>query len=112
MIFIFVIKEYKLFFFWIKCFIILIIDFDKIKNIKVDTSEVKSYRSSPHLMALKPREKYVISQRYGLEDGVGKTLEQIGNQLGVTRERVRQIESKAFRKLHSPLFLSTLKKIR
>lgn len=48
---------------------------------------------------LKPREQQVIRERYGFNDGKEKTLEEIGKILGVTRERVRQIESKALKKL-------------
>lgn len=48
---------------------------------------------------LKDREKYVITKRFGLNDNKDKTLEEVGQLLGVTRERIRQIEKKALRKL-------------
>ena len=48
---------------------------------------------------LKNREQEVLKARYGFEDGVEKTLEEVGQTFGVTRERIRQIESKALRKL-------------
>jgi len=54
------------------------------------------------LAALSPREGRVLQLRYGLRDGHTYTLEEVGNQFGVTRERVRQIESKALRKLRHP----------
>lgn len=48
---------------------------------------------------LKNREQEILKARYGFEDGVEKTLEEVGQMFGVTRERIRQIESKALRKL-------------
>nr|XP_029116552.1 RNA polymerase sigma factor sigB isoform X2 [Elaeis guineensis] len=53
------------------------------------------------LNSLNPREKQVIRWRFGLEDGMTKTLQEIGELMGVSRERIRQIESNAFRKLKS-----------
>ena len=51
------------------------------------------------LNSLKTREEFVVRMRYGLDDGKSRTLEDIGKMLGVTRERVRQIEKKALDKL-------------
>ncbi|WP_294159204.1 RNA polymerase sigma factor RpoD/SigA [uncultured Selenomonas sp.] len=51
------------------------------------------------LAGLKPREAEVLRLRFGLDDGHARTLEEVGEQMGVTRERIRQIESKALRKL-------------
>lgn len=55
------------------------------------------------------REQEVLKARYGFEDGVEKTLEEVGQTFGVTRERIRQIESKAIRKLSNPTRIRKLK---
>ncbi len=57
---------------------------------------------------LTPREQKVIRLRFGLDDGRPRTLEEVGRDFGVTRERVRQIEAKAIRKLHSRKCLALL----
>ena len=54
------------------------------------------------LMALTPREQRVLRLRFGLEDGRSRTLEEVGQEFNVTRERIRQIEAKALRKLRHP----------
>lgn len=54
------------------------------------------------LGTLTPREKKVLQLRFGLEDGRSRTLEEVGQVFGVTRERIRQIEAKALRKLRHP----------
>jgi RNA polymerase primary sigma factor len=54
------------------------------------------------LDTLNPREREVLEQRFGLGDGAGRTLEEVGRQFRVTRERIRQIEAKALRKLRHP----------
>lgn len=54
------------------------------------------------LETLTPREKRVLQLRFGLEDGRSRTLEEVGQVFGVTRERIRQIEAKALRKLRHP----------
>ncbi|HEY4356499.1 MAG TPA: RNA polymerase sigma factor RpoD [Acidobacteriaceae bacterium] len=63
-------------------------------NLKEYTSQV--------LRTLTPREERVIKMRFGLEDGSEHTLEEVGQSLQVTRERIRQIEAKALRKLRHP----------
>jgi len=54
------------------------------------------------LRTLTPREERIIKMRFGLEDGSEHTLEEVGNSFAVTRERIRQIEAKALRKLRHP----------
>lgn len=54
------------------------------------------------LSTLTPREAKVLSLRFGLEDGHPRTLEEVGKEFNVTRERIRQIEAKALRKLRHP----------
>ncbi len=61
------------------------------------------------LETLSPREAGVIKMRYGLEDGQPKTLDDIGRVYGVTRERIRQIESKTMAKLRNPSRATSLK---
>ncbi len=51
------------------------------------------------LADLTPREQKILSMRFGLEDGVTHTLEEVGRTFGVTRERIRQIEAKALEKI-------------
>jgi RNA polymerase primary sigma factor len=63
-------------------------------NLKEQTATV--------LRTLTPREEKVIKMRFGLEDGSEKTLEEVGQCFAVTRERIRQIEAKALRKLRHP----------
>ena len=54
------------------------------------------------LKTLTPREERIIKMRFGMEDGSEHTLEEVGNSFAVTRERIRQIEAKALRKLRHP----------
>ncbi len=61
------------------------------------------------LDTLSPREKKVLIMRFGLEDGKPKTLEEVGREFKVTRERIRQIEAKAIRKLKHPTRARKLK---
>ena len=55
------------------------------------------------LESLSDRERKVLEMRFGLSDGQGRTLEEVGAKFGVTRERIRQIEAKALRKLRHPI---------
>lgn len=61
------------------------------------------------LGTLKPREAEVLRMRFGMIDGEAKTLEEVGQQFNVTRERIRQIEAKALRKLRHPARSKTIK---
>jgi RNA polymerase primary sigma factor len=54
------------------------------------------------LLELNPREQQVMRLRFGLDDGQIRTLEEVGREFGVTRERIRQIESKTLAKLRHP----------
>jgi RNA polymerase primary sigma factor len=56
-------------------------------------------RTAHVLRTLSPREEKIIRMRFGMEDGSERTLEEVGHSFGVTRERIRQIEAKALRKL-------------
>jgi RNA polymerase primary sigma factor len=55
------------------------------------------------LAGLSERERKVLEMRFGLKDGTARTLEEVGQEFGVTRERIRQIEAKALRKLRHPI---------
>ncbi len=61
------------------------------------------------LSALPERERKVLEMRFGLKDGNSHTLEEVGQAFGVTRERIRQIEAKALRKLRGPLSVRKLR---
>ena len=54
------------------------------------------------LETLEGRERKILELRFGIHDGTSRTLEEVGSEFNVTRERVRQIESKALRKLRHP----------
>lgn len=73
------------------------------------TLNVLREQISMALDTLSPREREVLKLRFGLEDGQVRTLEEVGREFHVTRERIRQIESKALRKLRHP---SRSKKLR
>ena len=66
------------------------------------TNEMLKDEISDVLLTLTEREEKVIRLRFGLEDGKSRTLEEVGQMFGVTRERIRQIEAKALRKLRHP----------
>ena len=69
---------------------------DAIMNVNVQE------RTAHVLRTLSPREEKIIRMRFGMEDGSERTLEEVGRAFSVTRERIRQIEAKALRKLRHP----------
>jgi RNA polymerase primary sigma factor len=76
-------------------------------NTAENPSDVTSYnllkgRLGEVLNGLTERERRILELRYGLTDGYARTLEEVGRQYEVTRERIRQIEAKALRKLRHP----------
>ena len=76
-------------------------DHDQETQEKIVSKDILKDQVQGILKDLSPRERQVIEMRHGLEDGIQHTLEQIGVALGVTRERVRQIESRALEKLRA-----------
>ena len=68
-----------------------------------DVDEAESARVADVLETLTEREEKVLRMRFGIEDGCPRTLEEVGVEFKVTRERIRQIEAKALRKLRHPL---------
>ncbi len=82
-------------------------DFVADSNVVTPEQNVESVMLREHIDALlgdlKERERQVIVLRFGLEDGHPRTLEEVGKEFNVTRERIRQIEAKALRKLRNPV---------
>ena len=70
--------------------------------IKMVASELLKEDLAEVLCTLSPRERDVLRLRFGMDDGRQRTLEEVGQLFGVTRERIRQIEAKALRKLRHP----------
>ena len=82
-------------------------DFVADNSVVTPEGNVESVMLREHIDALlgdlKERERAVIVRRFGLEDGHPRTLEEVGKEFNVTRERIRQIEAKALRKLRNPV---------
>jgi len=82
-------------------------DFVADNNTVTPEASIESVMLREHIDALlgdlKERERQVIVLRFGLEDGHPRTLEEVGREFNVTRERIRQIEAKALRKLRNPV---------
>ena len=82
-------------------------DFVADSNVVTPEQNVESVMLREHIDTLlgdlKERERQVIVLRFGLEDGHPRTLEEVGKEFNVTRERIRQIEAKALRKLRNPV---------
>ena len=73
------------------------------------TNEILKEEIKSVLSTLQPREQQVLELRFGLIDGTCYTLEEVGKRFNVTRERIRQIEAKALRKLRHPSRAKNLK---
>jgi RNA polymerase primary sigma factor len=67
---------------------------DKVAALQLLRDDVRAI-----IETLSPREQKILEMRFGLNDGVAHTLEEVGQEFGVTRERIRQIESKALEKI-------------
>jgi RNA polymerase primary sigma factor len=78
---------------------------DMIEDVNSEQPELQTAKALRHtelaraLSTLNPRMRHVLSLRFGLDGHNPKTLEEVGGELGVTRERVRQLESRALREL-------------
>jgi RNA polymerase primary sigma factor len=76
----------------------------KVAALRLLSEHVKSI-----IEELTPREKKILEMRFGLVDGVAHTLEEVGEEFGVTRERIRQIETKALEKIQEHMDMAKLK---
>ncbi len=77
--------------------------------IELASQELLKSQISDALSKLTERERKIIVLRFGLEDGRFRTLEEVGREFGITRERIRQIEAKALRKLRHPSYSRNLR---
>ena len=86
----------------------LIADPDSVNPAEATEGVLMRSRMASVLDTLNSREREVISYRFGIRDGYARTLEEVGRFFNITRERVRQIEAKALRKLRHPSRLRML----
>lgn len=77
---------------------------DKVASLRLLSDHVKEIISD-----LTPREQKILEMRFGLTDGIAHTLEEVGQEFGVTRERIRQIEAKALEKIASKAGIAKLR---
>jgi len=77
--------------------------------LEIASHELLKSQISDALSKLTERERKIIVLRFGLEDGKFRTLEEVGREFGITRERIRQIEAKALRKLRHPSYSRKLR---
>ena len=77
----------------------MIEDRNAVQPIDNTTEKLLKEQISEVLLTLTPREQKVLQLRFGLEDGRSRTLEEVALEFSVTRERIRQIEAKAIRKI-------------
>ncbi|MBI5755058.1 RNA polymerase sigma factor RpoD [Candidatus Peregrinibacteria bacterium] len=74
-------------------------DDDALSPVEATNRQIVNENIRDMLQYLSPRERKIIEMRFGLHDGIGHTLEEVGQEFGVTRERIRQIEAKVLQKL-------------
>jgi RNA polymerase primary sigma factor len=86
-----------------------IVDEDTTKPNEVAGRQILKEYVQGILKDLDPREQKILKMRFGLEDGVTHTLEEVGEEFGVTRERIRQIESKALERIREHLDINKLR---
>ncbi len=87
----------------------LLPDEDTVEPVEAATRQMLTEQLEDVLEMLDPREQKILRLRYGLDDDTPRTLDQVGQEFGLTRERIRQIESQALRKLRHPRLARQLK---
>ena len=84
-------------------------DKDAVSPFEATNKQLKKESVHDMLKFLTPRERKIIEMRFGLSDGIGHTLEEVGKEFGVTRERIRQIEAKVLQKMRDHPRSSSIK---